>query len=244
VPTNLLPGYGRSQQNGYVKLSYSSGEPSLVTEGSVGIETLNPQATLDVNGSIKSNSISTINIYDIFGSAGSAGQVLTASTSGIVWGTAHTLQFQVLSAGESLGGGGDEVQIFEIPSYTIGKTYRATCNFSIKWTAAAPAPAATDAMYFLLTPNSNNLENGITTNWTYLTDIQNAGVGDDIDNTYANSFSVIFTVPTGGPALGPPRIFAGSSDSTGSSGTPLPITILGSNTNNIVPTSVVWEQLN
>jgi hypothetical protein len=42
--------YGLAGNGGYVKISYSSGEPSLVTDGAVGIGTTEPVAFLDVRG--------------------------------------------------------------------------------------------------------------------------------------------------------------------------------------------------
>ena len=83
LPAGILPGYGRNAQNGYVKISYLGGEPSLVTSGAVGIGTTNPQALLDIKGSL-----STLSIIDNSGSSGISGQVVTAGTGGqVIWST-------------------------------------------------------------------------------------------------------------------------------------------------------------
>jgi hypothetical protein len=50
VPAGLLTGYGRTYQNGYVSISILSSEPAIVTNGAVGIGTLNPLTLLDVRG--------------------------------------------------------------------------------------------------------------------------------------------------------------------------------------------------
>ena len=231
--------YGLAGNGGYVRISYSSGEPSLITSGAVGIGTTNPQALLDIKGTL-----STLSIIDNAGSSGTSGQVLTAGTGGlVVWGSgvASNIQYQTLPTSLTVNGGGNSVQIFQIPTYTAGKTYRLSMNYSIKWTDSS-TPGPTDAIYFYQTPNNFTITNTTATNWTYLTDIKNAGAGNNISNTYADSFSIVFTVPTSGPQLSAPRIFFSASATT--AGTPLPISLVGSDTLNIVPTSAVWEQLN
>ena len=53
VPSNILTGYGRTDQTGYVSISFSP--PSIIADSNVGINTDNPQYSLDVNGTIRVN---------------------------------------------------------------------------------------------------------------------------------------------------------------------------------------------
>jgi hypothetical protein len=151
---------------------------------------------------------------------------------------------QVVNTSLTVGGGGDEVQVFQIPAYVNDKYYRVTINYSLRWTGGAPAPGATDAVYFFADPANiaGTVEDAISSSWVYLTDIQNAGSGTNTDRTYCGSFSAIFKVADQG-GTAPPRIFMGSSATTGVSATPLDISLVGTDTINITPTRAVWEQL-
>ena len=77
-----------NQQDGNLSL-YTNNFPylSILSTGNVGIGTINPNYTLDVNGSFFASSISSQTMYDVAGQPGSANQVLTAGPSGnsVIW---------------------------------------------------------------------------------------------------------------------------------------------------------------
>lgn len=61
IPVSVLPSYGRNNKGGYVSITFPGSEPSIVTNGAVGIGTTNPYVTLQtvINTQTGLNGIAT-----------------------------------------------------------------------------------------------------------------------------------------------------------------------------------------
>jgi hypothetical protein len=214
---------------------------SVRTIVNTGVLALSAGSGIGLSGSPASYSV--VNTGVLSATAGT-GITLTGTASAPIINANYTptIVQQFLTTGQTVGGAGSATTLFAIPSYTAGKHYRATVQYSLSFTDAS-TPSATDSIYFYFTglaSPSGSTTNVLATNWTYLTDIKNAGNSTADDRCFCGSFSLVFLAD----GSFTPTVFIGSSATTGVVGTPLPIRVVGlDNTTNLSISRCVWEKL-
>jgi hypothetical protein len=205
-----------------------------------GVLSVSAGTGITVGGTATAPVVNNVGVLSL--TAGTGITLTGTATAPIVNAFEPTITQQFLTTGQTVGGGGDETTLFAIPSFITGKHYRATVQYSLQYTDGS-TPGATDCVLFSTTglaSPSGTTTNVLSTNTTYLTDIKNAGAGNADDRCFHGSFSIVFLAD----GSFTPSIFIGSSATTGSSGTDLPIRVVGlDNTTNVSISRCVWEQM-